>query len=197
MKTPFRVLRPWVSSYADGLLLYDAYNSRPLLKFVLKSMFFVKGKRDTIINYYRGTKQLLLSGTARPALGHSHAFTMLLHKHTMAHRTVEEKDEHRVSSTALGKRKSTGDGATSRPTPARTPGRVNQAGVNEVPRSTGTSQEPQPKSSRRQVLQRTLVVLQRCALLWARQVSKITTIKFGWSRRKLFFGRTLQPSTEK
>ena len=36
----------------------------------------------------------LLSGTA--------VFTTLLHKHTMSHKTVEEKDERRVSSTALG-----------------------------------------------------------------------------------------------
>ena len=103
---------------------------------------------------------------------------MLLHEYIMSHRTVEKKDRRRVSSTALGKRKSTGDGATSRPTPARTPGRVSIAGVNEVPPSTGTVQELQPTSSRHQVLQRTLVliVLQRRALLWARQVSKISTM---------------------
>ena len=119
-----------------------------------------------MINYYCGTKQLLPSGTAA-ALGYSRAFTMLLHKQTMSQRIEEEKDGRRVSSTVLGKRKSTGDGATSRPTP-RTPDRVNQAGMNGVPRSKGTVQEPRPKSSRRQVLQRTLVVLQRCALIWAR-----------------------------
>ena len=52
-KTPFRVLRPWVSSYADRLLLVDStkipsrYRSSSSNK-----CFFDKGNRDTVINTF-------------------------------------------------------------------------------------------------------------------------------------------------
>ena len=71
----------------------------------------------------------------------------------MSHRTVEKKEERRVSSTALGKRKSIVDGATSRPTPARTPGLINQAARGERSpafserNSTGTAADQQQASS--------------------------------------------------
>ena len=77
-----------------------------------------------------GTKRTVCSST--DPLGHSHVDNASPETHH-SHRTVEDKDQRRVSLTALGKEKSTGDGATSRPTP-RTSGRVNQ-GVNVVLRS--------------------------------------------------------------
>ena len=87
------------------------------------NIFSLKGPGNHI-----NTQELLCSCT-KP----QHTLPRLFLKHTMSHRATEEKDQRRVSSTVLGKRKSTGDGATSRPTP-RTSGRANQ-GVNTVPRS--------------------------------------------------------------
>ena len=68
-------------------------------------LFLTKG---TGILPGREKAERLIAVGDNAALEHSRAFTLLLHKHTMSHRTVEEKDGRRVSSTALGKRKSTG-----------------------------------------------------------------------------------------
>ena len=111
-KTPFRVLRPWVSSYAMPALRVDS-TKIPSRYWSSSSnkCFFDKGNRDTVINtyFFRGSEKAeRLIARDNAALEHSRTFTLLLHKHTMYRRTVEEKDGRRVSSTALGKGKSTG-----------------------------------------------------------------------------------------
>ena len=120
---------------------------------------------------------VLLSGTARPSFGDSRARTILLHEHTMSHRTIEKEGQASRLFDGARQEKVYRRWGDLTPYPSTcTPGRVNLARVNEVSRSTGSVQELQPTSSRHQVLQRTLVVLQRGALLWARQVSKISAM---------------------
>ena len=93
-------------------------------------MLFLQREQGYTNKLFLGGKKRKGSSPETTLLEHSRALTLLLHKHTMSRRTVEEKDGRRVSSTALGKRKSTG------PWPGRLlvpmDGHVvQQAGVNE------------------------------------------------------------------
>ena len=65
-----------------------------------------------------------LRDSPRPCFGDSRACTTLLQEHTMSGRTIEKKDERRVSSTALGNRESTGDGASHQLGDVYAPGRM-------------------------------------------------------------------------